>query len=249
MLVVVFNPLWDEPLVIPETLPLGCDLQADPSLAQVADVVVYHLPSLPVGLFRDGSLVKSPGQRWVAWSMECEHHYPQLADPDFLSAFDLRMTYHRNSEVPVTYVPAIFAEDVERANSVWLPFGCRSDVIANAFISSPYDRSGRRQLLRQLMERMPIDSYGSHARNVVLEGRDDGTAFKLATIARYKSTLAFENACAADYVTEKFFQPLLVGSVPVVLGALNIEAFAPGDRCYIDVRDFDSVDALGACCA
>ena len=244
MLIVIFNSLWDEPLNIPETLPPGCSLLADPSMARLADVVVFHLPSLPLALFEDGSLTKSPGQRWVAWSMECERHYPQMADPVFLSVFDLRMTYRLNSDVPVTYVPAAFAEDVACAHAGCLPFGCRSDVIANAFISSSYDRSGRQRLLRELMEQMPIDSYGSQARNVFPGAKDDGIAFKLATIARYKFTLAFENACAPDYVTEKFFQPLMVGSVPVVLGAPNIEAFAPGDHCYIDVRDFDSAESL-----
>ncbi|MGH2443366.1 MAG: glycosyltransferase family 10 domain-containing protein, partial [Chloroflexota bacterium] len=40
-------------------------------------------------------------------------------------------------------------------------------------------------------------------------------------------------------VTEKFFDTLLAGSVPVYLGAPNINQFAPGDRCFIDVADFD----------
>jgi hypothetical protein len=48
-------------------------------------------------------------------------------------------------------------------------------------------------------------------------------------------------------VTEKFFDPLLAGSVPVYLGAPNVEDFAPGDRCYISTKDFTSPRDLADC--
>jgi hypothetical protein len=67
---------------------------------------------------------------------------------------------------------------------------------------------------------------------------DTGRQSKLDTIAQYQFTLAFENAVAPDYVTEKFYDPLLAGSVPVYLGAPNIETFAPGDHCFINVAEF-----------
>lgn len=50
----------------------------------------------------------------------------------------------------------------------------------------------------------------------------------------------FENAISKNYVTEKFFEPPIVGSVPVYLGASNIEIFSPGEYAFIDVRDYDS---------
>jgi hypothetical protein len=36
-----------------------------------------------------------------------------------------------------------------------------------------------------------------------------------------------------------------MGSVPIYLGAPNIEEFAPGDNCYINVTDFSSIQELG----
>jgi hypothetical protein len=56
--------------------------------------------------------------------------------------------------------------------------------------------------------------------------------------------MAFENARDVDYVTEKFFEPLMYGAVPVYLGAPNIEDFAPGDHCYINASDFGSAQEL-----
>ncbi len=69
---------------------------------------------------------------------------------------------------------------------------------------------------------------------------DRGRDTKMEMIARYKFTLAFENSIAKDYVTEKFFDSLLAGSVPVYRGAPNIAEFAPGEHCFIDANGFES---------
>lgn len=62
----------------------------------------------------------------------------------------------------------------------------------------------------------------------------------------YKFVIAFENAIAPDYVTEKFFDPLLAGSLPIYRGAPNIKDFAPGENCFIHAKDFESPQALAA---
>jgi hypothetical protein len=62
--------------------------------------------------------------------------------------------------------------------------------------------------------------------------------------SRYRFVMAFENARDVDYVTEKFFEPLMYGAVPVYFGAPNIEDFAPGDHCYIDASQFASAKEL-----
>src|SRR5262249_16725807 len=82
-----------------------------------------------------------------------------------------------------------------------------------------------------------VDCYGKWNPNRVLEN-DTGRETKLDTIARYKFTLAFENSLSKDYVSEKFFDPLIAGSVPVYQGTSTIETFAPADRCFIDVNHF-----------
>lgn len=45
----------------------------------------------------------------------------------------------------------------------------------------------------------------------------------LRLVAQYKFTLAFENAIGDDYITEKLWRPLIVGSVPVYLGSPSIK--------------------------
>jgi hypothetical protein len=90
---------------------------------------------------------------------------------------------------------------------------------------------------RDLMRYLQVDSYGTCLTNRKLP-EDRGVTTKLETIARYKFTLAFENSISQDYVTEKFFDPLTAGSVPVYRGAPNIDDFAPGERCFINAADF-----------
>lgn len=53
----------------------------------------------------------------------------------------------------------------------------------------------------------------------------------------YKFFLSFENAVCADYVTEKFFDPLSRYIVPIVYGGANYSQIAP-PHSYIDARQF-----------
>lgn len=41
--------------------------------------------------------------------------------------------------------------------------------------------------------------------------------------AKYKFTLAMENAICDDYMTEKLWRPLRLGSVPIVFGSSKVK--------------------------
>ena len=58
-----------------------------------------------------------------------------------------------------------------------------------------------------------------------------------------KFVLAYENASSDDYVTEKIFDVMVGGSVPVYLGAPNITEYVPAD-CFIDRKKFKSMAEL-----
>jgi Glycosyltransferase family 10 (fucosyltransferase) C-term/Fucosyltransferase, N-terminal len=232
--ILIYQGMWDEVPAIPDDC--GCAFWYDRSRWEEADAIVFHLPQLKLSRFPPR---KRPGQFWVAWCMESETHYPMLGRRSELGAvFDLWMTYQRDSDIWCPYlnrnmIAALRAPPVEKT-------AARP---AAAFISSPYDASGRRALLDALMREMPVDSYGRINRNRSLPP-DAPLSAKQQILARYKFTLAFENAISRVYVTEKFFDPLLAGSVPIYLGAPNIEEFAPGFQCFIDASRFDSPQKL-----
>jgi hypothetical protein len=60
---------------------------------------------------------------------------------------------------------------------------------------------------------------------------------KYETLSRYKYCLCFENTSIKGYVTEKIFDCLYTGTIPLYLGAPNISEFIP-ETAYIDCRRF-----------
>ena len=74
-------------------------------------------------------------------------------------------------------------------------------------------------------------------------GRTDD---KLATLGQYRFAICYENARNyAGYITEKLFDCLLAGTVPVYWGAPNIAQWVP-PGCFIDRTAFASEAALHA---
>ena len=230
-LILFYSTMWGAPLDLKGLiLPEGCEISTDRDTLEEADAVVFHLPQLG----RYPPLQKREGQIWVAWSMECEKYYPIEPQTESSYTFDLTMTYKRQSDVLIPYYYPELREKFQK------PVRKKSKrKLAAMFESSGHNQSKRLEYTRELMQHLEIHSYGKRFKNRNLPD-DRGRETKMNVISEYKFTLAFENAIAPDYVTEKFFDPLVAGSVPIYLGAPNIKEFAPGEHCYIDTSDFTS---------
>ena len=240
-LLLFYNRMWNQRLELPGIeLPQGCVITEDRRQMHAADAVVFHIPSLRWLPHRH----KRPGQLWVAWSMECEENYPCLRDSAYMRHFDLTMTYRLDADVSMPYLwYYISGPNLVRAMCEPPPPKSQ-DKLAVLFISSRMNRSRRLEYATELMRYVDVHSYGKFRRNRTLSD-DNWRPTKLEVLAAYKFTLAFENAIGEDYVTEKFFDPLVAGSVPVYLGAPNVERLTPGDHCYINTADFANPKALG----
>jgi hypothetical protein len=207
-------------------------LTTDRTLFADADVVIYPAPLWGI---RPPVQRAHPYQIHVLWSQESSVHYPQLLDAVYLARFDLRMTYQLDSDVPIPYLSA----DMFDVAAPLPASAARGEVPISAWVSSSWDRCGRDRYLLELMEHIPVHSYGKVGQNRELV-EDRGRDSKLAAITGYRFTIAFENSVATDYVTEKFFQPLVAGSVPIYRGAPNVADFAPAPHSYIDATDFSA---------
>lgn len=67
---------------------------------------------------------------------------------------------------------------------------------------------------------------------------------KKDVLQNYKFAIAYENAAGhAGYITEKIFDCMFAGCIPIYHGAPNIRDYIPRD-CFIDRKDFISNEAL-----
>src|SRR3954447_7977370 len=90
---------WGQSVRGPDDVPRNWNLVFEPDRLPAAQAVVFHIPSAP-DLAR---IPKYPGQKWIAWSMECNLNIPLQMDAAYRRQFDLTMTYELDSDVPVPY--------------------------------------------------------------------------------------------------------------------------------------------------
>jgi len=220
----------------PEDVPNDWVITTDRKFLQQADVVVFHLPNLGQELDKD--LDKPDEQIWIGWRMEVGKNYPFLNDPEVKELFDLWMSYGQNTDVlypfyKYEYIDFFSQELIKRPqqNKTLLFF----PIIV--FEKSHHD------YLEELKEHIEADLIYLEVYNND-QMKTNSKMEKIVLFQKYKFIIVLENAIETDYVTENFFDVLLAGAVPIYLGAPNIEDFAPGDNCFVDVRQFEDPHSL-----
>ena len=203
-----------------------------------AAAVVFHIPD-----YREfGDAHKYPGQYWVAWSMESRQNYGRVTNPDVMRHFDITMTHETSSDVWMPYLPLARAWQ----EMVAKPITAKTEEAPVAlFQSAPLNRSGRVDFTAELSRHIKIDSYGRHFHSRTISSPDLGRKTKIETIARHMFCLALENSVEPDYVTEKIYDAFEAGTVPIYLGAPNVDEFVPANS-YIDASAFPDTKDLAA---
>lgn len=107
----------------------------------------------------------------------------------------------------------------------------------------------RKKIVSELAEAGAITIYGrgwdnedSPAIRKAYQGLIPATE-KLSVMRGYKYALCLENCQFEGYITEKIFDALNAGIVPIYLGAPDIKKYLPDD-IYIDMNAFSSTEAL-----
>jgi hypothetical protein len=128
------------------------------------------------------------------------------------------------------------------------------DLALIAFVSMrcgrPDGTDGRSQRTKfvedlQKISRGLVDSYGVCAKNIAWpEGYDRD---KHHVMVRHKFCIAIDNNVDDDYVTEKLWDCLAAGAVPIYRGAKNVARYLPhGRESAIFIDDFATVADLAA---
>ncbi|PRP81354.1 alpha 1,3 fucosyltransferase [Planoprotostelium fungivorum] len=193
-----------------------------------ADALIWHAPHAG----GDRRIQKAfPTQKLIVMSMESEEIYTVLKDREWMKQFDYTMTYRLNSDI----LSAYFTSDP----AVWRRTPKNKTETALLYIASNCGaRSNRDAIVKEIKKTYPVHSYGSCLHNT--DWPTGGRGDKPQVMAKYKFYLAFESHEAIDYVTEKLFHPLYMGTVPVYLGAPNVYDFLPSNDSIILYRSFKS---------
>ena len=105
--------------------------------------------------------------------------------------------------------------------------------------------------MQELIQAGMLDSYGSCMRNKpeppdTSNGTRSRRDVKLEVAGEYPFILTAENSDEPGYVTEKVYQGLEAGSVPIYLGAPDVDRFVPHPSSIINAADFNSTADLVA---
>ncbi|XP_041044280.1 4-galactosyl-N-acetylglucosaminide 3-alpha-L-fucosyltransferase 9-like [Carcharodon carcharias] len=209
----------------------NCRLTADRNLYNKSHAVLFHHRDISGDLSNLPTQPRPTFQKWVWMNLESPTHSPKKTGLDQL--FNLTLTYRRDSDIEVPYGSLAM-------NKVPLAFELPSKSSLVCWVVSNWNTNHARvKYYNELYKYIEINTYGQAF------GERLSDKNLIPTISNCKFYLSFENSIHDDYITEKLYNPLLAGTVPVVLGPSrnNYENYIPADS-FIHVDDFHSVKEL-----
>ena len=173
-------------------------------------------------------------QKIMTHSQESAAIYPRYKLDRYTDDSHLFMTTELKSNVTIGYYSWV---EWKIMNA---PQDKTEEALTATFISNCNDKSGRLTLLKQLEQYgVKIDHFGK-----CLHNKKEPPGGKVKVMGKYKFAIAFENSKYQDYVTEKYFQALTSGSVPIVMGAPNLKIYEPLNKSCIFAEDYASTEEL-----
>lgn len=192
------------------------------------------------------------GRRRVLLALEGVMHAPDNYNAEARRHFDRILTWNDALLEPGKAVKYCVPQAVRWPAVEPVPFAARrwlASISANKRVKNPLELyTERRRALVRLARAIPdqFDFYGMGWDGSRLgkspcfrgEAKDKAQVF-----SRYRFALVYENAQVPGYVSEKIFDAMRSGCVPVYLGAPNVADYVPPE-CFVDRRRFPSDAAL-----
>ncbi|KAK0164399.1 hypothetical protein PV328_003033 [Microctonus aethiopoides] len=217
-------------------------------------VILYYGSNVEIA---DLPIPRLNNVKWGLLHEESPRNNLMFVHEDALKLFNYSATFSRYSDVPLTTVDLPGINEL-LGTMYFLPTEQKNQLMKEKklapvlYIQSNCDTMNDRDLyILELMKYIPVDSYGSCINNRQLpnnlkENYVDQLNRKefMEFVAQYKFTLAFENAVCDDYITEKLWRPLIVGSVPVYYGSPSFKDWLPSNNSAIAVNDFKNPKEL-----
>ncbi|KAG0346024.1 putative glycoprotein 3-alpha-L-fucosyltransferase [Podila humilis] len=193
-------------------------------------------------------------QKWVFWyGGESLASYAYLATPMYQSQFDLTMgapPSMMDVPIPVYEVTKDFA--LKLANTPpSFAFDQKPQHYAGIMVSNCEPKNNRNGLMKALIDKAGAHSFGACMHNMEMPDDykidtnhwGDWVNNKLKMLGAYPFVFAGENSNCVGYVTEKIYNALEAGAIPIYLGAQDIADFVP-EGSFVDASKFENFDAV-----
>eukprot|EP01034_Spumella_vulgaris_P032079 gene32079-39625_t len=185
----------------------------------------------------------------MAESEEARHKHHELFDMSF-PHFDGFSTPHTSSTIQRVYKESNISTTDLQPLIVF-----KSLIKGGTYVASDCGGNEHRDsVVRRMRELgLRVDGLGECMHSIGPEKieltRVEDTATNLkakrAVIGRFLFNMAFENSIEPGYVTEKPWDALMAGTVPVYLGdAIHLKALLPHPKAAIFVADYPNITAL-----
>lgn len=248
--------LWWNPLTGKQTKVKSCDGKT--KCVFMANREYQHHPQTKVFLFYgtdfnkdDLPLPRAASHQWALFHEESPKNNYILTQEEVITLFNHTATFQRTSDYPLTTQYLRKLEDLT-SDEFLVPLSRKKQmglaplVYIHSDCNPPSDRD---TFVAELMKYIPVDSYGRCLHNKDLPHRirkqdfmDDKELYKI--LAKYRFTISIENAICDDYITEKLWRPLSLGTVPVYRGSPSIRDWLPANNSVILIDDFKSAKEL-----
>jgi hypothetical protein len=237
-----------------------CVFTRNDSLRETADALLFSIPAMSNPL-PARSYAK---QLFLGFSEEAPSYYPWLSDENWMRGLNRTYGYpatKSDGHVWVPLGPFPFRSAYMESYALRFDFdpfftlpkaNTRRTEMISWFGSNCRDKSNRVDFVQKLSKLVPLHSYGACMKNTDEGPNQEGLSHyqrddnKVDLLQKYVFDLALENSRCGDYVTEKIWQSLAAGTIPVYLGTATVDKYIPHRDCIIRVSDFDSVSALAA---
>ena len=175
------------------------------------------------------------GQRWVYCTGESFYYVkPSLR---YRHAFNHTMTYHHHADIDFNKGRCLPHEDA----NISMPSLSNKTMMVAWVTSHCKTQSKRETFVQKLSKYVKVDIYGACGK--LKCPKKTGCQ---NTLEKYKFYISMENSICNDYVTEKSWNSLTWGAVPLVAGA-GSQAYRSvlPPNSYIDLEHFSSAKAVG----
>ena len=197
---------------------------------------MYHI------IMKDREKIKPPKQRWIFFLLESPVNLRR--NPVSLKGlFNWTMTYRIDSDIflPYGHYTRLNPDEISLKSTNYAE---GKDKLAVWLVS--HCGTLRDKFVKKLVKYIKIDVFGSCGKIFdQQESCPKGSQECDHKLKGYKFYLSFENSFCVDYITEKYWRPLLLNIVPVVMGGASYEnkqLAIPGS--FINTANFESVEAL-----